>query len=164
MLPSTPENPVTELYQALKRYTPAVRRDRRLSGAAVDSVTVHSPLCGSRLTLDAVIRDGRVKQLGYRVRACSLGQATTAIVAARADDLDAATVRAIGAQLQTVLLGERTRIDWPELEVFALARDVPAHHGSAMLPFRALQELFDRARDPARGPTGTDAGSTTPEE
>lgn len=69
-----------EFVLSLKRYIKQVRRDRRLSGLNVRTTKVHSrQLCGSRLTLGAIIEENRIKELGYQVRACSLGQATTAI-------------------------------------------------------------------------------------
>lgn len=144
-----------ELYQALKQFSAEVRKDRRLSVPPADSVTVYSPLCGSRLTLDARIDDNRVCEIGYRVRACSLGQATTAIVARRAPGLDADTLRQVGEQLRAILAGKCTHCDWPELEVFALIKDVPSRHGSALLPFQALELLFNRAGD-GTAPTDTD--------
>jgi len=136
---------IAVLYQSLKKYSAEVRNDRRLPVPPAHSVTVYSAQCGSRLTLDARIDAGRIREIGYQVRACSLGQATTAIIARRAIGLDAAALRRVGGQLQSILDGRATRCDWPELEVFALIRDVPSRHGSAMLPFEALEQLFDRA-------------------
>ncbi len=153
-----------ELYQVLKQYSAEVRRDRRLKVPPSDSVTVHSPLCGSRLELDAHIEAGHVRELGYKVRSCSLGQATTAILARRAPGLDAATLQHVTDQLQAILSGQSTHCDWPELEVFALIKDVPSRHGSALLPFQALEQLFARARD-GDSTSVTDSGysSTFPE-
>lgn len=151
---------LTVLYQTLKRYSREVRKDRRLPVPPADSVTVHSARCGSQLTLDARIEEGRIREIGYRVRACSLGQATTAIVARRAPGANADTLRTIGAQLRALLAGEHTRCDWPELEIFTRAADMPARHGSALLPFEALQELFDRSSHTAES-ADTDSGVTT---
>lgn len=148
------EGPV-ELYQVLKQYSAEVRRDRRLKVPPADSVTVYSPLCGSRLELDAHIEGGRVRELGYKVRSCSLGQATTAIVARHAPGLDAATLRRVADQLRAILTGQSTDCDWPELEVFALIKGVPSRHGSALLPFQALEQLFARGRRDG-GPPDTD--------
>ena len=66
-----------------------------------------------------------------------------------AHGLDARDPAAVGAQLRAILKGERDTSDWPELAMFALVRDVPNRHGSALLPFEALRQLFDRAH--ARG-------------
>lgn len=159
MIGMIPEN-ISELYRVLKRYNGEVRKDKRLQVPPAESVTVHSARCGSQLTLDARIEEGRVREIGYRVRACSLGQATTAIVARHAPGADAGTLRRIGDQLRAILSGERTHSDWPELEVFARATNIPARHGSALLPFEALQELFDRSGNGA-GPVDTDVDVTT---
>ena len=136
---------VASLYQALKQYTPEVRKDRRLQVPPADSVTVHAPLCASQVTLDALFEGDHVVEIGYRVRACSLGQATTAILARRAPGLEAATLARVHDQLRAILDGSTTTCDWPELEVFALTREIPGRRGSAELPFKALAQLFRRA-------------------
>ena len=136
---------VSTLYQTLKQLCGEVRKDKRLPAPPADSVTVHSALCGSQLTLDARIEDGVIGEIGYKVRACSLGQAATAIVARRAPGMNAEALRRIGDQLRAILGGRLIRCDWPELEVFALARDMPSRHGSPLLPFEALELLLDRA-------------------
>lgn len=132
-------------YKQLKAYTAMVHRDHRLSGPDVDSVSVRSPVCGSDLTLDAIIKGNRVHKLGWRVRACSLGQAATAIVIQHLDDLDTDQVALVSEQLYGILKNQRDHSDWPELEIFSFARDIPSRHGSAMLPFKALKQLFERA-------------------
>lgn len=150
------------LYEALKAHTPKVLRDRRLPVPPADSVTVHSRLCGSQLTLDARIENQKLSALGYRVRSCSLGQAATAIVVDHAEGLDAATTRRIHEQLQHILSGKDTHCEWPELEIFAHVKDSPARHGSALLPFRALEELFERAENKhANGAAVTEDGNAT---
>lgn len=137
------------LYKAIKKYSSEVRKDRRLAVPPARSVTVYSRECGSQLTLDARLEGDRICEIGYRVRACSLGQATTAIVARRAPGLEFETLRRIGDQLRDLLAGRSTSCDWPELEVFALARDVTTRHGSALLPFEAVKQLFGEAEDAA---------------
>lgn len=136
---------VARLYQTLKQYSPEVRKDRRLPVPPADSVTVHEPLCASQVTLDARFEGKHVEEIGYRVRACSLGQATTAIVARRGPGLDATTLERVHGQLREILDGTDTQCDWPELEVFALTRAIPGRRGSAELPFKALEQLFRRA-------------------
>lgn len=133
------------LYPALKQYSSEMRKDRRLPVPPADSVTVHSTECGSQLTLDARIEGERVGEIGYRVRACSLGQASTAIVSKHAVDLDWPTLQRVENQLRAILAGRATHCEWPELEIFALIKDVPSRHGSVLLPFNALRQLFIRA-------------------
>lgn len=152
-MPGAPAgNASAALYEALRPFRAEVRQDRRLAVPPADSVTVRSRVCGSELTLDARIDGDRVCEIGYRVRACSLGQATTAIVARRAPGLDAHALRRVGDQLRAILAGRRTQCDWRELEMFILARDLPSRHASAVLPFEALELLFDRAEAAGAAP------------
>lgn len=136
---------VAALYQALKQYRSVVRNDRRLPVPPADSVTLQDTTCASQVTLDARFEQDRLVELGYRVRACSLGQATTAILARRAPGLDGGTLERVHGQLRAILAGDDTRCDWPELEIFALTREIPGRRGSAELPFHALKQLFHRA-------------------
>lgn len=136
---------VATLYQALKQYRREVRNDRRLLVPPADSVTIHDTTCGSQITLDARFEDDRLAELGYRVRACSLGQATTAILVHRAPGLGFDTFARVYGQLRNILDGQDTQCDWPELEVFTLTRKIPGRRGSAELPFRVLEQLFHRA-------------------
>ena len=48
------------------------------------SVKRRSPLCGSTVTVDLTLQDGRINQFGQDVKACALGQAAAAIVGAAA--------------------------------------------------------------------------------
>lgn len=83
-----------------------------------------------------------MREIGYRVRACSLAQAATAILASHAAGLDRAQLQRVHRQFEALLRDGRGHCDWPELEAFAAASDIPNRHGSALLPFRALEQLF----------------------
>lgn len=130
----------------LKSLAAEVRKTKRLAGPNVRTTTVVSRLCGSQLTLDAEFHEGRVRAIGYQVRACSLGQASTALVAKRAIDLDLDEIKQIKACLQSLLQGARldaAEIPWPELAIFTHAANLPARHGAALLPFQALEQLME---------------------
>lgn len=97
--------------------------------------------------MDAVIEAGRIQELGYSIRACSLGQATTAIVVNHAIGMDGLDLQAVQHQLERILWGKEQNQEaliWPELAIFQYAAAMPYQHGSALLPFQALQKLFDR--------------------
>lgn len=134
---------IESLVRALKRYSAAVRDDHRLTGASVRTATVESRLCGSHLTLDAEIRDGRIERIGYSVRACSLGQAATAIVVRQAIGFDCAELAHVRRELEAILRGEVVVPAWPELTIFTHAVNIPTRHDSARLPFVALERIFE---------------------
>lgn len=155
----TTRDGVDKLDEALQRYAHMARKDARLQVPPAHSVTVRNPSDGSQLTLDALIQDGRVLKLGHRVRACALGQAATMIVAGHTDELDKPTVGRMRAQLEAILAGRAERSDWPELEIFTAIQDVPNRHGAVLLPFQALEQLFDRAAERNSGFAGQPAGT-----
>ena len=45
------------------------------------SATAHSKLCGSTVTVDLSLEDGRVSDFAHDVKACALGQASSSIMA-----------------------------------------------------------------------------------
>ena len=46
------------------------------------SARAHSRLCGSTVTVDLCMTDGRVSEFAHDVRACALGQASSSLMAA----------------------------------------------------------------------------------
>ena len=59
-MPELTEESLETFYRTLKRYQQRVHADQRLPVPPADSVSVRSRLCGSALTLDAVIAQGLV--------------------------------------------------------------------------------------------------------
>src|SRR5690606_33402348 len=64
------------------------------------TVTHHSPLCGSRITVDLKLTDGRVTAYGQQVRACALGQAAASILGRTIIGQGTATLRRLGEALR----------------------------------------------------------------
>lgn len=130
-----------------RSYASKVRRDRRLSGAEVRTLTLTSQLeSQDSVTLDARIELGIVTELGYRIRACSLAQAITGILAARTPGITAATLLAAQHDLERILQDnppDEFVLIWPELLVLQSAAGLPDRHEVAFLPFFALQQLLD---------------------
>ncbi|HHW11230.1 MAG TPA: SUF system NifU family Fe-S cluster assembly protein [Firmicutes bacterium] len=48
---------------------------------ATDSVHLHNPLCGDDITLDLMIEDGRIKEVGFEGKGCSISQASASLMA-----------------------------------------------------------------------------------
>jgi NifU-like protein involved in Fe-S cluster formation len=105
------------------------------------SVEKRSPTCGSRVTADARMADGRLADMGLEVRACALGQASAALMAAQAIGMSAEELADARDKLTAYLSGESDDLDfWPGLSVLAPARDYPARHASIRLGFEAIAE------------------------
>lgn len=107
-----------------------------------------SPLCGSTVTVDLRLRDGRIADYGQDVRACALGQASAAILAGVVVGLDAAEVRAGRDALLAMLRdgGPVPAAPFGGYEVLLPARDYRNRHASIMLAFEATLDALEQAR------------------
>ena len=106
-----------------------------------------SPLCGSTVTVDLRLKDGRIEAYGQEVRACALGQAAASVIGARAIGLDLATLQRGREQLAAMLKEGAPPPDGPfeELKVLEPARDFKNRHASILLSFDAAIEAFESA-------------------
>ncbi|MBZ9537984.1 iron-sulfur cluster assembly scaffold protein [Modicisalibacter tunisiensis] len=149
------ENP--DFILQLRKYSSRARRDRRLQGGNVRTITltIQSESKDS-VTIDAVIEDGIIQEVGYRVRACSLAQATTALVAERAAGLNMESLSAIEQQVSLIFQDKPPddgALIWPELMMLQNAAAMPSRHEVAFLPFQALKKLLSTAGDVHAGVT-----------
>ncbi|MGP9631317.1 iron-sulfur cluster assembly scaffold protein [Halomonas sp. AOP42-C1-46] len=130
----------------LKKYAAKVRRDRRIQNSDARTITLESELeSKDSVTIDVIVNDGVIQEVGYRVRACSLTQATTAVVAERAIGLDKQALSAVEQQAEVILQDNppsAEKLIWPELMMLQEAAGMPSRHEVALLPFRALQRLL----------------------
>lgn len=115
--------------------------------APMASSEKRSPVCGSRVTVDVNLgADGRVSELGMLVRACALGQASSALLAAHAEGRSAEELAEARDALAAWLAGEGPMPDWPGLDIFAPALPHRARHPSIRLAFEAAAEAALQAR------------------
>jgi NifU-like protein involved in Fe-S cluster formation len=140
------------LYNAeILRLAASIPYQERLA-APMATVEKRSPVCGSRVTVDVdVDAEGRVARLGMLVRACALGQASAALMAAEAIGKSPAELAAARDALTRWLAGEADAPpDWPRLELFAPALPHTARHASIRLAFEAVSEAADMASQGTR--------------
>ena len=103
------------------------------------SAKKRSPLCGSTVTVDLVMRDGRVAEFAQDVKACALGQASAAIlgnVVLGRSLAELETARdALSAMLKDGGLVPAAPFDG--YEVLLPARDYKNRHASILLALEA---------------------------
>lgn len=106
------------------------------------SVEKRSPVCGSRVTVDVRLdNEGNIDALGLEVRACALGQASAALMAASAHGRSAGELESARDALAAFLADIRPDPgEWPGLTLLAPAVPHRARHASILLAFEAVSE------------------------
>jgi NifU-like protein involved in Fe-S cluster formation len=115
------------------------------------SVKKRSPLCGSTVTVDLVMRDGRIVAYGQDVKACALGQAAASVLGRRVIGCDRAEILAARDQLRAMLKegGPVPQPPFEEFEVLLPARDYRNRHASILLAIEATAEACEMACEAA---------------
>jgi NifU-like protein involved in Fe-S cluster formation len=108
------------------------------------TATAHSKLCGSTITVDLIVRDGRVVDYGQTVRACLLGQASASVVAREIIGVTPAEFASVAASMRAMLSrgGASPGGRWSVLAVLEPVREVKARHASTLLVFDAVEKAL----------------------
>ncbi|MDX2203835.1 MAG: iron-sulfur cluster assembly scaffold protein [Hyphomicrobiaceae bacterium] len=114
--------------------------------------TAHSKLCGSTVTVDLDLADGKVADYGQTVKACLLGQASASVMARNILGTPVAELREIGAQMRRMLKegGPPPAGRWADLAVLEPVKDYKARHASTLLVFDAVEQALAEAESKAR--------------
>ncbi len=117
------------------------------------TVKKRSPLCGSTVTVDLKVKDGRVTGYGQDVKACALGQAAASVVGGAITGCDADQIHTARDQLKAMLKADGPVPDAPfdGLEVLRPAAAYKNRHASILLALDAAVEAMDtvKARESA---------------
>ena len=106
-----------------------------------------SKLCGSRVTVDVRLEEGRIADYAQDVKACALGQAAAAIMGAHAVGASVQEIESARDQLRAMLKagGPPPEGRFADLAMLAPVKDYPPRHASTMLAFEATAEACRRA-------------------
>lgn len=128
----------------------AIPRTERLERPDA-TVTKRSPLCGSTVTVDVRLQDGRVADYGQTVRACALGQAAASVVGNAIVGCSPDEVRAARDALCAMLVsgGPPPGAPFDGLEALLPAREFRNRHASILLALEAAAEAVETARKTA---------------
>jgi NifU-like protein involved in Fe-S cluster formation len=128
-----------ELYgQAIKDL--AARQPPVLDNAA-GRVGLDNPLCGDRVTIEIIRKDGRVDAVGYEVKGCLLCKAAAALAVEQAAGLEAEGAARLLDQVSS-MLKKGAEPAFPSLAVFLPVRPHKSRHDCVLLPFKALGKVL----------------------
>lgn len=106
------------------------------------SARLDNPLCGDRVTLDVVMREGRIAAIGHDVKGCLLCEAAAATIAESLTGRTPAEARAMIAAV-TALMKEGTPPDvFESLEIFTPVHQAKSRRDCVLLPFGALEKAL----------------------
>ena len=107
-----------------------------------------SPLCGSTVTADVVVRDDRIAGFAQDVKACALGQASAAVLGAVVIGRTLPELQAARDALQAMLKegGPVPGAPFEGYEVLLPARDYKNRHASILLALEAVVEAMEAAQ------------------
>ncbi|MGV6847781.1 MAG: iron-sulfur cluster assembly scaffold protein [Marinibacterium sp.] len=113
------------------------------------SVRKRSPLCGSTVTVDLTMRDGRIADFAQDVKACALGQAAASVVGDAAPGCTRAQIETARAQLTAMLKSDGPAPDAPfdGLSVLMPARNYKNRHASILLVLDATADAMAQAEN-----------------
>jgi NifU-like protein involved in Fe-S cluster formation len=142
---------LSEIYNSrIIELAAAIPRAERLA-APEATATAHSKLCGSTITVDIAMKDGRVSAFGQQVKACLLGQAAAAVMGREIVGSTPQELRDVAERMRRMLKenGDPPDGRWADLAVLQPVKDHKARHASTLLVFeaveRALSEIDARA-------------------
>lgn len=100
----------------------------------------HSPLCGSKVSVEIKATQGVVTDFAHEVQACALGQAASSIMARNVIGSDLTELEQVLAAVEHMLATGELDIDekWKDLEVLKPVKDFKQRHGSTLLTFKAV--------------------------
>lgn len=111
------------------------------------TVKKRSPLCGSTVTVDVTLEDGRIAAFGQDVKACALGQAAASVLGRTVVGRSRAEIERARDQLRAMLTENGPVPDAPfdGFSVLEPARDFRNRHASIMLALEATAEAAAQA-------------------
>lgn len=106
-----------------------------------------SPLCGSTVTVDVHLEDGRVSDFAQDVKACALGQASASVLASGVIGSSRDDLARAREQLRDLIKSDGPTPDAPfdDLESLRPARDYKNRHASILLAWDAVLAAIDAA-------------------
>lgn len=137
---------INEVYnRKILEFAADIPRLQRLN-APDATATAISRLCGSKVTVDVKLADGKVSDFGHEVKACALGQASSSVMARHVVGSTPAELRDLRSRMYAMLKegGEPPSGKWQDLEALVPVRDFKARHASTLLTFDAVVDALDQ--------------------
>jgi NifU-like protein involved in Fe-S cluster formation len=110
------------------------------------TAVAHSKLCGSKVTVDINMKDGKISDFAHDVKACALGQASSSIMARHVIGSTPDELRTLRDEMHRMLKenGDPPQGKWVDCEALLPVRDFKARHASTLLTFDAVVDAVNQ--------------------
>ncbi len=131
--------------KTILRFASNIPNAERLKSPDI-SITRRTAVCGSSMTVDLNIKNGKIEQIGLDIKACALGQASASIFAKNAIGLTLKEVQKLKNELINFLKTGDFRIKKPfeDYKYLDPARSVPYRHDSILLVLDSTEEGLNK--------------------
>ncbi|WP_120498491.1 iron-sulfur cluster assembly scaffold protein [Kiloniella sp. EL199] len=121
----------------------AAMSDCRLNNP--DYTIVHdNPLCGDRITLDMMMNDDLILEIGYKAQSCALCKASAQLIKELSSGRNLLELQEIHHLLRTQLkenLPISLPNNWESFHIFQPVATIKNRHNCVLLPFQALAKI-----------------------
>ncbi len=116
------------------------------------SAKAHSKLCGSTIVVDLKVNGGEIVDYAHDVKACALGQASSAIVAANIVGSTNEEMQQVRVEMQQMLKegGSPPEGRFADLKYLQPVKDHKARHASTLLVFDAVVDALAQIKTSTR--------------
>jgi len=100
-----------------------------------------NPVCGDEVTIDLVVKDGRIEDIAFRGEGCSISQASASMLADRVVGMDVNATRELAGVVRTMLqTGEEPAADVGDLDALIGVAKFPVRVKCALLSWNVLEQ------------------------
>jgi NifU-like protein involved in Fe-S cluster formation len=127
-----------------------IARVERLA-APQATASARSRLCGSEVSVDVSMTEGRVSDYGQSVKACLLGQAASSIMGRQIIGSTPEEIRSVARIMRAMLKenGAPPSGRWGDLAVLEPVRDYKHRHDAVMIVFDAVDKAISEIESKA---------------
>jgi nitrogen fixation NifU-like protein len=124
------------------------RNFRRVPAGSNRHADGYNPLCGDQLTLDLLIEDGIIKDVGFDGAGCAISTASASLMTESIKGKSVEEAQAMFRSVHDLLTKEGEPSGLGKLQVLAGVREYPARVKCATLPWHTLDAALKRATTP----------------
>jgi nitrogen fixation NifU-like protein len=138
----TDMNALRELYQEVILDHSKSPRNFRELGPGTRSAKGHNPLCGDRISLFVEIRDGVIRDVGFRGAGCAISTASASMMTEALKGKSEVEAEALFSKFHELVTGKTALVEdegLGKLAVFAGVRDYPVRVKCATLAWHTLR-------------------------